>query len=111
MYVYYVFAIDIDADGVVMTNTILKTLHQKKLWTDLLGIRVRLQPLLELGNRLPNSEAHGLFHDHSDELDDMRLLAPIVRVPLASIRTTPPPLISLAEEPAVVGALGSPYVV
>ena len=43
------------------------TLHQKKLWTDLLGIRVRLQPLLELGNRLPNSEAHGLFHDHSDE--------------------------------------------
>ena len=43
------------------------TLHQKKLWTDVLGVRVHLQPLLEMGNRLPNSHAHGLFHDHSDE--------------------------------------------
>ena len=43
------------------------TLNQKKLWTELLGVRVHLQPLLELGNRLPSSSEHMLFHDHSDE--------------------------------------------
>ena len=43
------------------------TLNQKKLWGELLEIRMRLQPLLELGNRLPEASGHALFHDHSDE--------------------------------------------
>jgi protein AATF/BFR2 len=43
------------------------TLNQKKFWADLLEVRMRMQPLLELGNRLPEVGAHALFHDHSDE--------------------------------------------
>ena len=43
------------------------THNQKKLWGDLLEIRMRMQPLLELGNRLPSADVHNLFHDHSDE--------------------------------------------
>jgi len=43
------------------------TLNQKKLWADLLEMRMRMQPLLELGNRLPEVGVYSLFHDHSDE--------------------------------------------
>jgi protein AATF/BFR2 len=43
------------------------TLNQKKIWTELLGVRVQLQPLVEMGNRLPNSQSQRMFRDHSDE--------------------------------------------
>ena len=45
------------------------TRNQKRVWSDLLEIRMRVQPLLELGNRLPPVRLgmHEAFREHTTE--------------------------------------------